>query len=213
VLGTDYYQFLKNQKKRYLSDFKDCTIGKNSYHNGAIVWKWLPEAELTIGNYCSLAHGVELFLDSGFHNKGMITTYPLFSELYKKQERSYRINDQWTKAQYFRYVSGKMSIHIANDVWIGTNAMIMPGVSISDGAVVLPGSVVNSDVGPYEIFGGVPAKKIGQRFDEETIRDLLEIKWWNWEEALIRQRIVDFYGDPSEFVKKYRHHAYLFSNP
>lgn len=203
VLGIDYYHFLKNQKKVYLSEFRGCTIGENSYDNGAVVWRWLPEARLTIGKYCSLAHGVELFLDSGFHNSGMVTTFPLFSELYKYLPRDQKIGDGWTKEQFFAHVTKKTSIQIANDVWIGTNAMIMPGISIADGAIILPGSVVSSDIGPYQIFGGVPARKINQRFDDDIIRELLQIKWWDWEESLIRKRIDDFYGNPSEFVKKY----------
>lgn len=203
VLGVDYYHFLKNQKRVYLADFSDASIGKHTYHNGVVVWRWLPEARLTIGKYCSLAHGVELFLDPGFHHPGMITTFPLFDELYKHVDWDQQIGDHWSKKQFLNHIKKKNSIHIANDVWIGTNAMIMPGVTIADGAIVLPGAVVSANVGPYEIFGGVPARRVMQRFDDAIIRELLQIKWWNWEDALVRKRIDDFYADPVEFIHKY----------
>ena len=203
LLGNGHHQFLKNQKNIYLADFKEAKIGKASYNNGVIVWKWAHDAELVIGNYSSIAHGVQLFLDSGFHNYKNVTTYPLFSELYKSADTGYRINGELTKGEYFKRVTQKKSIHIGSDVWIGSNAMIMPGVVISDGAVVLPGAAVSCSVGPYEIFGGVPAKIGAKRFDDELIEQLLQIKWWNWDEELIRSRIKDFYEDPSAFANKY----------
>ena len=68
---------------------------------------------------------------------------------------------------------------IGSDVWIGLNVTLIGGVEIGDGAVVLTNAVVTKDVPPYAIVGGVPAKVIGYRYDEETIRLLLETKWWN----------------------------------
>ena len=70
---------------------------------------------------------------------------------------------------------------IGNDVWIGYETVIMPGVKVGDGAIIAAKSVVVSDVPPYRIFGGNPAKCIRQRFDDQVIQSLLEIAWWNWE--------------------------------
>ena len=78
---------------------------------------------------------------------------------------------------------------IGNDVWIGYEATIMPGVAIGDGAIIAAKSVVVSDVPAYSIVGGNPAKVIKRRFDKETIAELLKISWWNWEIAKITANI------------------------
>jgi virginiamycin A acetyltransferase len=70
---------------------------------------------------------------------------------------------------------------IGNDVWIGYDSLIMPGVKIGDGAIIAARSVVTTDVSPYTIFGGNPAKLIKARFSVEIIKMLLEIKWWDWD--------------------------------
>jgi virginiamycin A acetyltransferase len=70
---------------------------------------------------------------------------------------------------------------IGNDVWIGYEAVIMPGVQIGDGAIIAAKSVVVSNVLPYSIVGGSLAKCIRQRFDDSVVRSLLEVAWWNWD--------------------------------
>jgi chloramphenicol O-acetyltransferase type B len=69
---------------------------------------------------------------------------------------------------------------IGHDVWIGAEAMIMPGLQIADGAVIGARSLVTKNIGPYEIWGGNSAKLIKKRFSDEEIKKLLQIKWWNW---------------------------------
>jgi hypothetical protein len=78
-----------------------------------------------------------------------------------------------------RYADDKYSVIIGNDVWIGDGAFLVGGVTIADGALVLAHAVVTKNVPPYAIVGGVPAKIIGYRYDEKTIKWLLDIKWWN----------------------------------
>lgn len=78
---------------------------------------------------------------------------------------------------------------IGNDVWIGYDAIIMPGVKIGDGAIIGTRAVVTKDIPPYTIVGGVPAKPIRKRFDDKTIEKLLSIKWWNWDKEKIKQNI------------------------
>lgn len=89
-----------------------------------------------------------------------------------------------------------------NDVWIGHNAVVMGGVTIGDGAVVAAGAVVTHDVRPYEIVGGVPARHLGWRYDEDTIAAMLRIRWWDWSHEELRERLKDI-NDTAAFVRKY----------
>jgi virginiamycin A acetyltransferase len=78
---------------------------------------------------------------------------------------------------------------VGNDVWIGMDATIMPGVTIGDGAIIGARSVVTNDVEPYTIVGGNPAKVIRKRFDPQIIEKLLEIRWWNWPQEKILEKV------------------------
>ena len=78
---------------------------------------------------------------------------------------------------------------IGNDVWIGYEAVIMPGVTIGDGAIIGTRAVVTRDVPPYTIVGGVPTKPIRKRFSEETVSALLKMKWWEWDTNKIRENL------------------------
>lgn len=83
----------------------------------------------------------------------------------------------------------KGDIIIGNDVWIGYEAVILAGITIGDGAIIGTRDVVTKDVPPYTIVGGIPAKPIRKRFDEEIIVQLLRLKWWDWSEKKISQNI------------------------
>jgi acetyltransferase-like isoleucine patch superfamily enzyme len=84
---------------------------------------------------------------------------------------------------------------IENDVWVGANSVILPGVTIHNGAIVGAGSVVTKDVPPYAIAVGSPAKVIKYRFSQEIIDELLEIKWWNLSKEVLKNNIELFQGD------------------
>lgn len=90
---------------------------------------------------------------------------------------------------------------IGNDVWIGQGALLMQGITIGDGSVVAAGAVVTKDVPPYAIVGGVPAKLIRYRYAPETIEKLLQIKWWNWPEHEIREK-VELFEDVGHFIQE-----------
>ena len=93
--------------------------------------------------------------------------------------------------------------YIGHDTWLGHGVIIMPGVKIGNGAVVGSGAVVTKDVEPYTIVVGVPAKPIKQRFPEDIISKLEEIKWWDWSYEIIKERLNDFYLPIIEFTDKY----------
>jgi virginiamycin A acetyltransferase len=128
-------------------------------------------SSLIIGKFCALARGIKFIMNGANHKLDGFSTYPfqIFGNGWEKVE------PQPAELPY------KGDTIIGNDVWIGYEATIMPGVKVGDGAIVAAKSVVVSDVPPYTIFGGNPAKCIRQRFDDETIRLLLEIAWWNWD--------------------------------
>ena len=93
--------------------------------------------------------------------------------------------------------------YIGHDTWIGHGSMIKPGVSIGNGAVIGQGAVVTKDIPAYAVAVGVPAKVIYYRFDEETIRKLESIKWWDWSHEKIKENFDDFTGNIQDFVKKH----------
>ncbi len=84
----------------------------------------------------------------------------------------------------------KGNIVVGNDVWIGYEAVILAGVTIGDGAIIGARAVVTKDVPPYTIVGGVPAKPIRKRFNEEMIDTLLKLKWWDWSKERIAKNIA-----------------------
>ena len=91
---------------------------------------------------------------------------------------------------------------IGNDVWIGDNALLKTGVSVGDGAVIGMGSVVTRDVPSYEIWAGNPAKCIRKRFNDNEIKELLDMKWWEWEDDKIL-RYAPYFNNVPELIKKY----------
>lgn len=154
-------------------------VGKYTYgHEGINVMSWGSESNLIIGSFCSVGAWVKVFL-SGNHRIDWITTYP-FSHIHEN------IFPMETKTEH---PVSKGDVIIGNDVWLGYESTIMSGVKIGDGAVVASNSVVTKDVEPYSIVGGNPAKLIKKRFDDETIKHLLEIKWWNWDDDKIRDNL------------------------
>jgi acetyltransferase-like isoleucine patch superfamily enzyme len=150
-------------------------IGKYTYGTPNIVWKE-KNIKLVIGNFCSIAENVSVYL-GGNHRTDWVTTYP-FGHVYKHK---------------FNMFSGlghphtKGDVIIKNDVWIGSNVTIMSGVTIGDGAVIANNSHVVTNVEPYSLVGGNPAKFIKYRFTQEQIKKLLEIKWWYWSDDKINK--------------------------
>ena len=93
-------------------------------------------------------------------------------------------------------------VKTGHDVWIGHNAVVMGGVTVGDGAVIGAGAVVTHDVRPYEIVGGVPARHIGWRYEEDIIAALRRIRWWDWSHEELSARLRDF-DDVVSFCKTY----------
>ncbi|QGZ38117.1 virginiamycin A acetyltransferase [Pseudoduganella flava] len=125
--------------------------------------------KLRIGRFCALARGVKFIMNGANHQMSGISTYP-FSIFATGWESA-----QPTPGE----LPYKGDTVIGNDVWIGYDVLVMPGVTIGDGAIVAARSVVTADVPPYAIVGGNPARVLKKRFDDETIARLLAIRWWD----------------------------------
>ena len=167
-------------------------IGKNSYFVGN------PKGDVedvSVGNYTQIAEGVR-FIDRDDHPSiqypNLVSNYPFST---KKQVAGY-------PRQNLRHASGEIKVIVGNDVWIGKDAKILSGIRIGDGAIIGMEAVVAKDVEPYSVVVGNPAREIRKRFGDEIIETLLEIKWWNWNDDTVRERMDDF-KDIKKFVEKY----------
>ena len=125
---------------------------------------------LIIGKFCAIASGVRFIMGPANHRISSVTTYPFHVFGGAWAERTPPHMDQLPR---------KGDTVIGNDVWIGRESVILPGVKIGDGAIVAACSVVSRDIPPYAVFGGNPARLVKMRFDQELIGLLLRFRWWD----------------------------------
>ena len=125
---------------------------------------------LIIGKFCALAQGTTFIMGPANHRTGSASTYPFNV-----------FGGAWTEAtpDHMSQLPRKGDTVVGNDVWLGRECVVMPGVKIGDGAIVATYSVVTRDVAPYTVAGGNPARFIKNRFDEELTGLLLRLKWWD----------------------------------
>lgn len=157
--------------------YYDDPVDPTAFERNNVLFNW-PEFgdHLTIGKFCSIASGVKFIMGSANHRLSSISAYPfnVFGGL-------------WTERTppHLSQLPFKGDTVIGNDVWIGRESVIMPGVRIGDGAIVAARSVVAKNVEPYTVVGGNPAQLIKSRFSETLTALLLELRWWDMEpEAL-----------------------------
>lgn len=137
----------------------------------------------TVGSFCSIADGVSIGLVG--HPITWVSTSPVF---YKGRDS---VKMKFSEHEYHKEQKVAETI-IGNDVWVGERALIKAGVNIGHGSIIGMGSVVTKDVPSYAIVGGNPAKIIRYRFDEETIKNLLAINWWDYTEEQLYVVAVNF---------------------
>jgi acetyltransferase-like isoleucine patch superfamily enzyme len=165
-------------------------FGKYTYGTPNIHWA-NSNAKLEIGNFCSIAGNVNIYL-GGNHRTDWVTTFP-FGHIHQNVFNSFN---------GLGHPSTKGDVIIGNDVWIGADVTIMSGVKIGDGAVIANNSHVVKNIEPYSLVGGNPAKLIKYRFTAEQIEKLLEIKWWNWDDRKINKLIpLMCNSNIDEFIK------------
>ena len=157
-------------------NIKTVSVGKETYGLINII-NHNEKNRLIIGNYCSIAPDV-VFVLSGEHPLNHISTFPFKTHTIKCQKYEAESNGD---------------IIVEDDVWIGTGAKIMSGVHIHQGAVIAAGAVVTKDVCPYEVVGGVPAKLLKKRFNQNIIDELLRVDYAALDRQEIEEHINDLY--------------------
>jgi len=163
-------------------------IGRHTYGTPIIHRYFGSDALVKIGAFCSISPGV-VFITGGIHPTDWVSLYPF--------RVKYNMSDKFSDGMPTTHGD----IIVGNDVWIGTEAMIMSGVHIGDGAVIAARSVVTRDMQAYTLSAGVPATTIRKRFADEEIEALLSIRWWDWDDELIMKAVpLLSSADISDFI-------------
>lgn len=141
-----------------------------------------------IGRFASIGPNVRVINATHPMKEPFATTCPLFFSLDRGKNPGHETFAKRQMVEEFRYYykEREIDIKIGNDCWIGEGVTFIGGTEVHDGAVVLAGAYVVKDVPPYAIVGGVPAKIVGYRYDEDTIKFLQDIQWWNNDEQWLR---------------------------
>ncbi len=169
IKGYDKEIYVKptiKSKNIIVGDFTyiaDCEFESHVTHH----YEWIGD-KLIIGKFCQIASGVEFVMNGANHQMNAVSTFPF-----------YTLEGWDMSAPPMKDMPIKGDTVIGNDVWIGQNATILPGVHIGDGAIIGANSVVGCDIEPYTIVAGNPAKLIRKRLDDELIDIMKKLKWWD----------------------------------
>ena len=151
-----------------------CSVSSSIMGDYSYIGEYTSLSMVEVGAYTSISSNCSI--GGGDHPAKWVSTSPVFTANRSILRTNFSSNPFETHCL----------THIGNDVWIGSNCVIKAGVRIADGAVVGMGSVVTHDIGPYEIWCGNPAKFLKKRFDDDTIKRLLDLQWWRWDATKIK---------------------------
>lgn len=149
----------------YFTDFDH--VADHAARLAPYLYPGAPE-RLQIGRFCAIAHGVRFITASSMHPMGGVSTYP------------FRIFSKADIGIYREEVARRGDTVVGDDVWLGFEARVLPGVTIGHGAIVGACAVVSRDVPPYAVVAGNPAQVVRMRFAPEVVARLLELAWWDW---------------------------------
>jgi chloramphenicol O-acetyltransferase type B len=169
----EFYQVHRYDRARAPERF---SMGRLSYSKPRVVAYQWDSGRLTIGSFCSMAPDATFML-GGNHRPQCVSTFP------------FRIRLELPNAEEDGSAASKGDIVVGNDVWIGSGALILSGVTVGDGAVIGANAVVASDVRPYAIVVGNPAREVRRRFSDAQVDALLEIAWWDWPMEAILEHV------------------------
>lgn len=166
------------------SQLYNVTLGRYSY-----IGKSNVVSNVKIGQFCSIGGYGQI--GGGMHPTDMVSTSPCF------------LSGKSAAGRNFAQIPFNTSetVVIGNDVWIGVGVYVKAGVHIGDGAIVGSHAVVTHDVAPYSIVVGVPAKEIRKRFNDETIKSLQELKWWDWPEEML-EKYGELFSSPEQLIQQ-----------
>jgi virginiamycin A acetyltransferase len=185
-------------------------VGEFTYYNDAedpalfetrnVLYTAGPE-KLIIGKFCAIAEGAKFLLSSANHPMMGSTTFPFFI-----------FGGSWLQktAEFLPRIPSRGNTVIGNDVWIGREAVVMPGVTVGDGAIIAARAVVVSDVAPYTTVGGNPARPLKKRYSDQDIDRLLRLAWWNWPVDAITEHVRTIWtGTPVQLEQAARNAGLL----
>ena len=176
----------------HFTHLHDCNVGRMSYFGSRCTF-----ISTDIGSFCSIAADVRII--AGEHpTHTWISTHTAFYSSNCVTGVSFAEENKFPEVKYADEEHRRI-VTIGSDVWIGFGVRILNGVHIGDGAIIAAGAVVTKDVEPYSIVGGIPAKKIGQRFNDQEVSFLLESKWWEKDFEWIKHNAPAF-----EDMEKYK---------
>ncbi len=161
-------------------------VGNFTYGEPPNIRYWGEDYKLEIGNFCSLADNINIFL-GGNHQTRSITTSPL--QIFFGKFEQGKISPSKHKK--------KRSLKIGNDVWLGSGCTIMSGIEIGDGAVVGARAVIASNVPPYAFVIGNPGRVVKYRFEPDIIQRLLKLQWWEWPPEIISKHLTELTSEPT----------------
>ena len=171
-----------------------CKVFHSSLGDYSYVGKHSSLVYAEVGKFCSIASGT--LIGMGTHTLNQLSTSSVFTESKNGTGQKWVAR---TKVEPFRKVK------VGNDVWIGTRAMVMGGVTIGDGVVVGAGAVVTKDIPPYAIVGGVPARIIRYRLPERIVDEVLKHEWWNLPDEWLKENIQLFQKDiDADMAQEYK---------
>jgi acetyltransferase-like isoleucine patch superfamily enzyme len=167
--------------------YEACDVGEWTFGRPQVSWG---DGTLRIGRFCSIGDGVKILTGSE-HHTDWLSTYPFHIAFTSAEELPAPAHT-------------KGNVTIGHDVWIGNEAMILSGVTIGNGAVIAARAVVTRHVPAYAVVAGVPARVVRYRFDEETIRAIEKIAWWDWPVPKIEEALPLLQSpDTAEFIRRY----------
>jgi len=173
--GFDQVCFIKNTVTNpniIIGDYTyyDDPIDSESFEKNVLYHYPFYKDKLIIGKFCAIARDVKFIMNGANHKMDCFTTFPfsIFGQGWEKV---------MPKPEELPF---KGDTVVQNDVWIGYDSLIMPGINIGNGVIIAARSVVTKNVEPYSIVGGNPARPIRKRFSAELIELLEQAKWWDW---------------------------------